>query len=470
MKYIHHLLFLLVILLSACNRSQDSGNKVYIGGQIVNPNTHYVILAKNEKNLDTLFLNQKNQFGAEYESLQEGIYTLRHNPENQVIYVEPGDSVLVWSNTLQFDKSMNFSGRGSEKSSFLLDLFLKNEKNNDLILSYYKFNPEKFSRITDSIKAQRMDMLQDLDDQQKFSENFIDIARTVIDYEYYDLRERYTFLIGKYNTQFADEIPEDFHDYRDDIDFNNEALQDYTVYTNLIDDYLRSKSIEDCNTGENRDKECFELGNYHNIRRRIILIDSLTTLPYLKHEFLDQLVTRGIIMSKNQDRVDSILEVLEEINYRNMEEAEDLALIHRNFFEGTSIKENQLINTSKQLVTYGNIINKPSVIFIWSLYAPSHYKWQHNNIKNLRKKYPDINFIGVNIDQDETEKWLRVISSNNYNKDYEYQISNREVSKEVFRKYIYKTFFVNSNSIIIDADAKLYNSNFEKELLEFLNQ
>jgi hypothetical protein len=365
---------------------------------------------------------------------------------------------------------MNFSGRGSEKSSFLLEMLLNNQENNELILSYYKFNPEKFSRITDSIREQLIESLGNLNDEQKFSQKFLDIAHTVIDYEYYDLRERYTFLIEKYNSQFADEIPEDFYNYRNEIDFSNESLQEYKVYTNFIENYLRSKSIENCNTDEDLDRSCFELGSYQNIRRRIILVDSLTTLPYMKNKFLDRLVTRGIVMAKNQDRVDSILEVLENINYSNIGQAEDLAIIQKSYFEGSSIRKGKMINTSKEQVTYGDIISKPSVIFIWSLYAPSHYKWQHNNIKALRRKYPEVDFIGVNIDQGETENWLRVVSSNNYNKDYEYQITNREISKEVFRKYIHKIFFVNSETVIIDGDAKLYSPNFETELLEFLNR
>ncbi|MDT0650132.1 hypothetical protein [Autumnicola edwardsiae] len=470
MKNIFPLFLFTVFLLSACNRSNSYGDKIYIGGQIVNPHTHYVVLAQNEKVLDTLFLNQKNQFGAQLEDLTEGVYSLNHNPESQTMYVEPGDSVLVWLNTLQFDKSMNFSGRGSEKSSFLLEMLLNNQENNELILSYYKFNPEKFSRITDSIREQRIESLGNLNDEQKFSQKFLDIAHTVIDYEYYDLRERYTFLIEKYNSQFADEIPEDFYNYRNEIDFSNESLQEYKVYTNFIENYLRSKSIENCNTDEDLDRSCFELGSYQNIRRRIILVDSLTTLPYMKNKFLDRLVTRGIVMAKNQDRVDSILEVLENINYSNIGQAEDLAIIQKSYFEGSSIRKGKMINTSKEQVTYGDIISKPSVIFIWSLYAPSHYKWQHNNIKALRRKYPEVDFIGVNIDQGETENWLRVVSSNNYNKDYEYQITNREISKEVFRKYIHKIFFVNSEAVIIDGDAKLYSPNFETELLEFLNR
>ena len=63
--------------------------------------------------------------GEYLEDITPGIYTLQHNPENQVVYLEPGDSIMVWVNTYDFDRSLNFSGRGSKESSFLLNLFLR---------------------------------------------------------------------------------------------------------------------------------------------------------------------------------------------------------------------------------------------------------------------------------------------------------------------------------------------------------
>ncbi|MDT0676010.1 TlpA family protein disulfide reductase [Autumnicola musiva] len=468
-----HTLFTLlavIILISACNRSSDSSNKIYIGGQIVNPNVEYVILSRNNNDLDTLPLDSKNQFGKHLEGLETGIYTLKHPPENQILYVEPGDSLMIWLNTLQFDNSMNFSGRGSEKSSFLLDMFLNNQKDNDLIISNSKIKPGEFAKLTDSIKKVRADKLKKLEKKYKLSEKFKNIASTVINYEYYDLRERYTYLIEKYYHEFTSEVPAGFYNYRDNINFNNEDLQNYYVYTNLIDDYLRSRSIEDCDNIPDSGRECYNLANYKNIKRRILLVDSLINLKQMKNEFLDRLASRGITMADTKEGVDSILNVLEQVNYSYLEEARELANIHRNYFVGTDVNNRVLLNTNREETTYNSIIKKPTIVFVWSMHEPGYHMWQHRNIQQLRKKYPDIDFIGVNIDEGETKEWLRTVEAYNYDKNFEYQTSKRNIDKKVFRKYIYKIFFISPSGVIVDGDAKIQSPNFETEILEFLNR
>ncbi|WP_373058926.1 TlpA family protein disulfide reductase [Zunongwangia sp. H14] len=468
----HYLIPIISVILlgTACNRSSNSSGSTYIGGEIVNPNVDYVVLSRNNRDLDTLPLDEDNQFGKHLQGLEAGIYTLKHPPENQILYLEPGDSLLIWLNTLQFDRSLNFSGRGGEKSNFLLDMFLNNQKDNDLILSNFKVKPEKFAQITDSIRQARQQKFEKLEQKQKFSDEFKQIAHTVINYEFYDLRERYSFLINKYYHSLIAEIPEDFHDYRDSINFNNKELQRYYVYTNLIDDYLRSKSIEDCDTLAPSANNCYNLSSYRNIKRRIILIDSLTSLREMKNEFLDRMAARGITMANTQERVDSIIQVLKEVNYENINQAKELATIHRNYFVGTSVNQNKLLNTSGEVTDYREILRKPTIAFVWSIHAPTHHMWQHKNIQELRRKYPAIDFIGINIDEGETSEWLRTLEASNYNKKFEYQITNRNIDKEVFRKYIYKIFFIDPSGIIVDGDAKIQSPNFETEILEFLNR
>ena len=115
-------LFLIIFLLSLLSCKQDNKKTpkdFYIGGQIANPSSKYVIISKNDVDLDTLYLNDKNQFGGTLKNIKAGLYVFKHPPENQIIYIEPGDSTLVWLNTLAFDESINFSGKGSEKSNFL---------------------------------------------------------------------------------------------------------------------------------------------------------------------------------------------------------------------------------------------------------------------------------------------------------------------------------------------------------------
>ncbi|CAL67222.1 hypothetical protein [Christiangramia forsetii] len=470
MRYLFLLSLCCVLLFTGCADNSSESDSIFIGGQINNPETDYVIISKENKTVDTLYLNEKNQFGKNFDDLKSGIYTFRHPPESQIMYMEPGDSILIWLNTLSFDESLNFSGDGAEKSNFLLDMFLKNQEDNDLILTYYKIEPAKFAKITDSIKEQRLKTLEDLKEKNEFSEEFVKIARASIDYEYYDLRERYTFLIRKYYNNFADKIPVDFHDYREKIDFNNEQLQDYYVYTNLIDDYLRSKSIENCASTHNDHKKCYNLNSFKNIENRIRLIDSLSNTESLKNEFLNRLAAQAITMAEKESRIDSILNLLEEINYSNIESVRQLADIQEDYFVGNSIAQVMAENTQGKVIKYGEVINKPTITYAWSLYAPAHHRWQHNIINELKQKYPELDFLGVNIDLGEREEWLRTLETYGYDKTDEYQIARRQASKETYQKYLNKVLFVSPDARIIRGDVQFGSPEFEDDILQFLNK
>lgn len=471
MKYAFYLSLCLALLVTGCNdNNSEESNSIYIGGQINNPETDFVVISKENKTIDTLFLDEKNQFGKDFKNLESGIYTFKHSPESQIIYTEPGDSIVIWLNTMSFDESLNFSGEGAEKSNFLLDMFLKNQNNNDLILTYYKIEPTEFAKMTDSIKADRIEALEKLQEKNEFSEEFLKIARASINYEYYDLRERYTFLIRKYYDNYAQKIPDDFNNYRADIDFNNEELQDYYVYTNLIDDYLRSKSIEHCIKEHGGKKGCFNINSFKNIQRRMLLIDSLSSIEPLKNEFLDRLAAQAITMSESEERLDSVLNLLEKIDYSRIESARELAEIQNDYFVGKSLNNLKAEDTEGKILSYAEIINKPTITYAWSLYAPTHHRWQHHIIKDLQKKYPELDFLGVNIDLGEREEWLRTLETFGYDKSNEFQITERSSSKDTYKKYLNKIFFVAANGDIVKGDIQLGSPEFEGQIQEFLNK
>ncbi|TBW28474.1 hypothetical protein [Gramella sp. KN1008] len=470
MKHLFYFIFCCVLFFTSCKDNSVESTDIFLGGQINNPETDYVVLSRENQTIDTLFLDEENQFGKDFSNLESGIYTFKHPPESQVMYIEPGDSILIWLNTLAFDESLNFSGDGAEKSNFLLEMFLKNRKNNDYVINKYNISPSEFARISDSIREERLSRLEELNEKKEFSEDFISIARASINYEFYDLRERYAFLVNKYNRRFAKEIPEDFTYYRKDINFNNEEMQDYYVYTNLIDDYLRTKSIEYCKENHEDKRKCYNIHSFPNIERRILMIDSLSNIPSLKNEFIDRLAARAITMAESESRVDSILKILTQIDYTNIHKIEELAAFQRNFFVGNSLQNFTAYNTDGKRIKYGDVINGPTMTYAWSLYSHSHHRWQHNIMDQLKKKYPELNFMGINIDMGEQEKWRNTIESFGYEKENEFQIDKRDVSKETLKKYLNKIFFVASDGTIVRGDVQLGSPEFESELLEFLNK
>ncbi|MCF4101217.1 hypothetical protein L1I30_06040 [Gillisia sp. M10.2A] len=472
MKYKIILLSLFLVGLTACNEEKDDSEDIYVSGQIANPSSKYVIISKDDIDLDTLLLNSSNQFHGVLKNPGAGLFVFKHAPENQIMYMEPGDSILVWVNTLAFDESINFSGKGAEKSNFLTNMYLLNQQNNDLILSYYKLEPSKFAAKTDSIKASRLEELKQLEEKNDFSDDFYELAHSSINYEYYDLRERYAFLIRKYSREYVDNIPTDFHAYRKDISFNDQKLADYYVYLNLIDDYLRNKALDYCDKNDITDKSCYNLNDYNNIKRRIILIDSLIQNKNIRNTFLDRLAAQGIIYSQNKEDIQAILNLLEEIKYTgNLEESiQDLARIQTEYLPGNSLGDRKYLNMKGETVLLRNISRKPMISYRWSTASQAHHKWQHEIIDDLRFKYPEIDFIGINLDKNQFENWTTAIENYSYDPKFEYKATLLRVDQKLLKNYLNKLIFMDASGKIIKGDVRLDSPDLETKILEFLSQ
>ena len=55
-----------------------------------------------DKVIDTFSINAKNKFGGTLDSIQEGLYYFVHGNENQFLYIEPKDSIMLSLNTWDF--------------------------------------------------------------------------------------------------------------------------------------------------------------------------------------------------------------------------------------------------------------------------------------------------------------------------------------------------------------------------------
>jgi len=472
MKLKLSLLLLIPLFFFSCKKDNNISKDAFIKGQIVNPSSKYVIISKNNIDLDTFQLNENNQFEGKLKNIKAGLYVFKHPPENQVIYLEPGDSTMVWLNTIAFDESINFSGKGAEKSNFLTNLFLLNEKDNDLILSYYKLDPSEFARKTDSIRDSRKQELIDLEEKNEISQEFFNLANLSINYEFYDLRERYAFLIRKYNKQMIKKIPSNFHDYRSQISFDNEDLEDYYVYLNFIDDFLRTKSIENCSPSSSSNSDCYNLNSYENLKYRISLVDSLITNEQIKNTFLDKLISQGIVYSQKSDNLDSILSLLKQTDYTGdlKDELNTMSKDQLNFLPGNNLSERRYLTVKGDTVKYKNITKRPSITYRWTSSNPTQHKKQHQIISELRVKYPEVDFIGINLDKDTSEGWKNAVFKNYYNTKFELQPINISANKNVINNYLNKLIFLNNKGTIVRGDLEINTPDLESKIVEFISQ
>ena len=149
MKYFVGLIF--VFLTLSCETTDKENNSTYFGGEIINPKSNFVLFLKDNKVVDTILLDKNNRFLKVYNSLKEGLYTFKHGLEFQYIYLEPTDSILIRLNTWDFDESLVFSGKGSNKNEFLINLFLQNEKEEKQMYPYFNLEESDFERKLDSL-------------------------------------------------------------------------------------------------------------------------------------------------------------------------------------------------------------------------------------------------------------------------------------------------------------------------------
>ena len=151
MKNIYFVLPLLTLLFSCKSEKKDGEYVAYFGGNVVNPNSKFVLLYKDNQLIDTLFLNANNIFFKKFDSLAPGMYKFVHEPEYQYVYFDKNDSLLVRINTVMFDESIVFTGKGDKKNNFLINLFNKIENDKNNYFETFDFGVSKFNIYIDSI-------------------------------------------------------------------------------------------------------------------------------------------------------------------------------------------------------------------------------------------------------------------------------------------------------------------------------
>lgn len=456
------------LLFLACSSNQN--NSTYFGGGIVNPKDNFVILLQEDNIIDSIPIDNNGHFSYEFNLKEPGLFTFRHGYDPQIVYLEPHDSLKLRVNTVQFDESLVFDGTSGVENNFLIENYLLNQKNSELILSYYKIPPQDFKFKTDSIKTSRENKLEKLKVKHQLSDEFVKIAQKSIDFEYFDMRERYAFLMNKYNPKKAKNINQNFYSYRENIDFKYENTSNLFGYHRFLDNYLKNLSIELCQK-KHPSKDCYELNTYNNIDHRINLVDSLVKNENLRKSFLERFIQEEIIYAQTPDHLIHTSELIDKFNFSDLDKKRLKSLVD---FQSSLIVNADLKNikiksqdfTKHQLE---DVMKKNlSVIYSWSVQSPSHHKLRIKKIKELKEKYPDIQFIGINIDHNLPDKWLDAVQNFNYNSENEFMIV-AENNAPFYRNYLNKVFFLNKDCIIKKSEIILSNVDFDKHIEDFID-
>ena len=456
MKYVTYAI--LVFLTIGCEKTNENA-ATYFGGQIINPKTNYVLFLKDEKVIDTLLLDKDNRFLKEIPLTKGGLYTFKHGTEFQYIYLEPSDSVLVRLNTWDFDQSLVFSGKGSAKNEFLINLFLQNEKEERMMYRNFDLNEQAFQAKIDSLSKERIAVYNDFFvNEVAVSKGFEEFTNTAIQFPLYRLKEVYPYYHkGVYNLEEFPEVSETFYDFRKNISLNEEQLVTFYPYQNYVVSYLYNISYQ---LKENDSTKNDLTVNILNAVNQYIKAEQF------KNILLKRILVSDFLKSEPACRInEKALSVFLEncTNKEDIEQVNNLVNDCNNIPQEAPLQDFDIISYNNVPLTINEVIkNKNAVIYFWSTdYISTDYLV--NRIKFLEKRYPELMFIGINMQTSSKdlskESNLKLLNIHN-----QFMLPKDSYAHNYLRSKYPRTILIDNFGIVKNGFANLDSKNLDSEL------
>lgn len=455
------LLSLSLLSILACSTKSRECPSVFFGGEIVNPTSDYVVLYKNDNYIDSVKLDQGNRFAFNLLGIEEGLYHFDHNPELQYLYLQEGDSILVRLNTKEFDESLVFSGRGSEINNFLIEMYLAHEEEEPLVYDYYALDPESFDVKMDSLRAQKIEHLKDLEVDYPLSEKLSSVALASIDFQNYAHKEKYPFKHKwKKGTKKIPELPNNFYNYRETVNLNNEDLTYFRPYLDYLKYHFGNVAYVSCMKYCNmQEKPSYDYLHFNN--HTLKLVDSL-----VQHDELRNILFRNIAMAyllKEHSPSEDCQSFIDKFttlstNDKHEKEIEELYVGIHELQPNSDLPDLFVTNTDNEKVSLKEISsNKNTVFYFWSASQKSHFKNVHKRIAKLKEKYPDHNFVGINL-KTGFKQWHGMVEEHRMDKANQFHSENfKEIQVAMIIDNLNKCV-ISKDTVVVDAFANLYTS------------
>lgn len=471
MRYLGYILFIFVIV-GCKNDKVLNTNYAYIGGEIINPNTDHVVIYTADSILDTVKLDASNRFLYRIDSLNTGIFFFKHSPENQVVILEPQDSIIFRLNTVEFDESLVFTGQGSKKNNYLMSLFLENERNNTKLLDFCELSPTDFEKKTDSIRLRQLDRLEEFTERINGSDFFKEIAEAKINYNYYANKEIYPFAYyGEREIKNLKNLPDEFYAYRTHVDYNNDKLRSFFQYYRFLETHFNNIALD--KYFEHTQDSIFNRESLHFNLDKLALIDSLVTNESIKNDLLKYTARSFIYHSKDNNSTEAVLNdfMTRSTCKHDKNRIKKLANAVMKLEIGTHLPKVSVVDFENNTLQLDSVINKPTVVYFWSYNIRTHFKDSHRKILELKEKYPEVSFLAINVNNDNSNMWKHSLEQYNFPVKNEFHFVNpEEAIRDLVINKLQKVILLDKNGVIVDSNANMFDPRFEELILGLLNQ
>ena len=452
---------LLITTLISCKDGFMGENHVaYFGGEIENPKNNFVVFMKNDKIVDTFYLDKNNRFFHKFDSLTPGLYSFKHDPEYQYVFFDKNDSLMIRLNSNDFDTTLMFCGRGDEKNNFMMELFLKdmNLKNN--LFDIYE-KPEKiFSKYIDSSNQNIKKLYNKRKSFIKWSKEFDEVAKANIVLNYAYKKEVFP-IVHEFKTgeNIKTKLPKSYYNYRKNIDVNKSNLLYYSPFINYMSSMLNNIVLTESKGNLN------DMSLENNIKK-LEIVDTLIKNKHVKNLVVNNIANMYLLSDQcsiNNGKFFTLYSKMvsdEKMKAKVMKTANNIKKLRNN----NVLPEINLLDTNNKTVQINELFTKKTIIYFWTKQSDSHSFYSHKKVDELKAKYSDIDFIAININNTQ-EDWLKEIKTKKYNNSLELRATNFEElqNKWVINK-VYRTLIINKNGTINNAFVSLFDANFESYL------
>ncbi|MDC3276473.1 hypothetical protein OAU75_02555 [Flavobacteriaceae bacterium] len=442
-------------LISSCNNEKEPSKRIFFGGQIINPSSRTVTLYQGNNPVEIFKLDRKLRFQNTHDSLYNGIYKLEHLPEYQSLLLEKGDSLWVRINAATFNESIVYSGSGASKNNFLMELLLRQEKENDYLSSKYSRNRKNFSQLLDSMLLEKKNLWIGMDSLNKLSPIAQKVTQAAYIYPYATIRERYALLRGSQWTAEEDSIYFDFRKY---LNYGDNDLAFFDPYVNYVLNYINQMALEPGSS-------YFKIKQTTDFNmKRLEVLDENIEGSLLRNNLARAIAFEEILNFENHGQHESFLKFYSTINNSPLYLSEVLDL-HSDI---SSLEPRNLLpkillqNSKRDTISSASLAkDKTTVIYFWSQTQMNHYRNSLERVNRFQKKYPSIRFVGICIQPfnsmvDEIQNIMEVDKKN------QFALVDFETARKAWvLTLLNKSIIIDSKGKILEGFGNFSDTNFE---------
>ncbi|MDN3493217.1 TlpA family protein disulfide reductase [Winogradskyella bathintestinalis] len=455
-------------------KSNDFSEHAYIGGEIINPKNKSVVLFNTKgKIVDSITLDDNNRFLHKIEHLQSGLHSITHGGEYQVLILEPNDSIMLRLNTYDFDESLVFTGNGSKKNNYLIKTYLSNEKEAKKLVEYSKMEPENFNDFVEERRQRQLNEFSEFLTVNEESEFFKSIIKANINYNTYADKEIYPFAyFGNNKMIHIKDLPENFFDHRNHIDYNASQLSHFFAYNRFLFSHIDNLAISEYYKNNPFHSKFNRHAMGYN-KSKLDLIDSIISEPTIKNNLLKYKAREYISYNHTEDDANELLDYYLEksTNEEDKTYMKDLVSSLKLLRQGNPLPNIALVNYNDTEHFITSIITKPTIIYFWSSNSKAQYRNSHYMVDKLKQQFAHMDFISINVNDNDDRFWKNIIDNYSFPTIHEFKFKNSKQARRTLAvNYLNKAIIVDENGLILHPNANIFSSEFNQTLEELLQK